>query len=242
VHYGCLARLVTPRLVAQAVHDHGVLGTAQKSLNLLVRLPRNRRAGRADRRFDEERRVDTAGIIPLAALAIESPNRRFGVRYQPTNPVAFHRLLSALPVGLDEFTFVDYGAGKGRVLLMAGEYPFRRIIGVEFSPELLEVARRNLATSPGLAERVELVCMDAVEFEPPPEPLVLYFYNPFAVGVMRAVLERVSASLQRLPRPAYALLTGDSPLGDVLMEAGFKPLPGGAADPRRTGVFAFTNP
>ena len=42
------------------------------------------------------------------------------------------------------FTFVDLGSGKGRTLLMASDYPFRRIIGVELLPSLHQIAQENL--------------------------------------------------------------------------------------------------
>ena len=44
---------------------------------------------------------------------------------------------------LDGFTFIDLGSGKGRTLLMASDYPFRRIIGLE----LLEELRRSRFTT-----------------------------------------------------------------------------------------------
>ena len=43
----------------------------------------------------------------------------------------------------DRFTFVDFGAGKGRVLMMACEYPFKQVIGVELSRKLHATASRN---------------------------------------------------------------------------------------------------
>jgi predicted RNA methylase len=43
-----------------------------------------------------------------------------------------------------ETTFVDIGSGKGRALIIAAEYAFKRIIGVEYSPSLATICRRNL--------------------------------------------------------------------------------------------------
>ena len=52
--------------------------------------------------------------------------------------------MARLDVDHSEFTFVDYGLGKGRVLMLATEYPFKRIVGVEFSESLDRTARQNL--------------------------------------------------------------------------------------------------
>jgi SAM-dependent methyltransferase len=110
-----------------------------------------------------------------------------------------------LPAGS---TFVDFGCGKGRAVLLAGEHPFRAVVGVEFSPELVEVARRNLRNCRGFAHvccNMEVVCMDAARYEIPAGPLVLYFYNPFMEEVMQAVIERLRESLARDPRPVVVI-------------------------------------
>ena len=65
--------------------------------------------------------------------------------------------MGKLDVDHREFSFVDYGSGKGRVLMLAAAYPFRRILGVEFSESLDRVARDNIATLGADAGRVETV-------------------------------------------------------------------------------------
>jgi hypothetical protein len=66
--------------------------------------------------------------------------------------------------------------------------------------------------------------MDAVDFDPPEEPLVLYFFNPFAPPVLREVLARVQASLDRRPRPAYVVVTAPPELAETIEETGFEPI------------------
>ena len=128
-----------------ALRRYGVAGTVREALRLL----RTRRAGEAAKRrsldFDRRHGVDTAGIVRLGALRIESPNRDLGVRYQPSDPDDFRSLVEALPIDPKDYVLVDLGSGKGRVLLLASEFPFRRVVGVEFSQELNEIAERNVA-------------------------------------------------------------------------------------------------
>src|SRR6266496_57342 len=78
----------------------------------------------------------------------------FHSAYQPTEPAAFHEMLDALQqcpadnqttLNFRDFTFLDLGSGKGRTLLMASDYPFRRVVGVELLPALHGIAVRNLA-------------------------------------------------------------------------------------------------
>ena len=176
----------------------------------------------------------------MGALRIESPNRDLGVRYQPSDPDGFRSLVEALPVDLKDYVFMDLGSGKGRVLLLASEYPFRRVVGVEFAQELNEIAERNVALYDGARRRcgdVRTVTADAADYLLPEEPVVLYLYNPFAPEVLRRHLKRNRDSLERGSRPVYVLVTGSRELVGVLEAAGFERLRSGGEDGGR-GIFA----
>jgi SAM-dependent methyltransferase len=218
----------------RALRRRGVTGVFGEALHRFVAIRSGRRQRLRDRRFDREHGVDTARIVHLRALEIASENRELGVRYQATNPSLFRERMASLPIDYLDYVFVDFGSGKGRALMLASEFPFRRIVGVEFSAELTEIARRNLHSYRSelrRCENVELVCTDAVEYEIPDEPVVLYFYNPFDEPVLRRVLARIRASLDARPRPAFVVTTGETS-GQAIEEAGFRPLEG-------TGVYAW---
>jgi SAM-dependent methyltransferase len=206
----------------RAIGRYGVLGTAAKCARIAAATPQRLRAGRRDRAFDTQYAIDTAGIVHLHELDIQGANVRYGVRYEPTNPEWFRGLIGWLPIDYRDFVFVDFGAGKGRALVLASEFPFKRIVGVEFSAALAEIARGNVER---LSERAdfEVRCVDAVDYELPDEPCVLYFYNPFASPVLRRVLENIRHSLERTPRRMFIVVTGDAPLATIV-ESGFSPL------------------
>ena len=132
--------------------------------------------------------------------------------YQPTEPGAFHEMLGGLldsaKVDYADFIFVDLGSGKGRTLMMASDYPFRRIIGVELLPALNEVARENLGLYKNESKRcndIESVCADATTFPLPAAPLVIYLFNPFPELPLRRVLANIAECLRRNQEPAYVL-------------------------------------
>ena len=130
-------------------------------------------------------------------------NKEHGVDYVGIDPDYFHTLMQASDANGGR-VFVDFGCGKGRAILLAATYPFKRIVGVEFSPQLAETARRNLLTyrNPGQVCRdIEMVLCDAVDFPIPDDPLVLFFYNPFGAEVMERVVGNVRRSLEGHPRP-----------------------------------------
>jgi SAM-dependent methyltransferase len=162
------------------------------------------RARRQAARFDREHGVDTAGILSQRVLAVPSPSAPHAIRYRPTTPGAFKQMMTAIPTDLSRFSFVDFGSGKGRVLLLASHLPFREVIGVEFSAKLHRIAERNIAsyraTKPILS-KPRAVEADATKFDLPNGPLVLYFYNPFGAPILQQVLRRAEVH----PAPIFAV-------------------------------------
>jgi hypothetical protein len=158
--------------------------------------------------FDFRYGVQTAPEIPLRNLAIDSPNAALGVKYAATEPRYFNLILDEWGLDYSKFTFIDFGAGMGRVLLMASERPFRKIIGVEFARELITIAENNLRSySPRRRQchDVELVAADATDFNPPVEPSIFYFFNPFDRKIFVKVIANLERSLRHHPREAYVL-------------------------------------
>lgn len=151
--------------------------------------------------FDRRHGTDTSTFAELKTLGIASDNKRHGERYQPSPVYSLRRLLRRLDIRHSEFSFVDFGSGKGRTLLIASELPFKQVIGVEFAEELHLQAERNIARyCPRAADNVTAVHIDATEFKLPESDLVLYFFNPFNQLVLSQVLDNLTASLQTKPR------------------------------------------
>ena len=168
--------------------------------------PARRRSRYGDIDYDFDHGVDTT----WATVTLRTRVRELlsGGRYQPSEPELFHQILHSLPVAPDGFTFIDLGSGKGRTLLMASDYPFRRIIGVEFLAELDTIARENIARYRGDRQKcfaLESHAGDARDFSFPAEPTVLYLFNPFPEDVLHAVLRNLRNSITDSPRPIYVL-------------------------------------
>jgi hypothetical protein len=128
--------------------------------------------------------------------------------YQPTVPAEFSEILQQLArVDFTSFTFIDLGSGKGRALLLAADYPFQHIIGVEVQAELHAVAEENLARLRENGSKIDAhsICLDAREFVFPPDPLVVYLFNPFPDYVLSTVIDNLRISLACHPRPVYVI-------------------------------------
>ena len=159
--------------------------------------------------------VDTCGEIPLVELNFQSENKAPGLEYQSHHPRILRAFLQSLAldwaIDYEKYTFVDFGCGKGRVLLVASEFPFRRIVGVEFAVPLAEVAKRNLVSYRSKTQKcrdISVLAMDAVDYQLPEEPEVLYFYSPFPPAVMEQVFQNIERSLQQSPRELLVLFSG----------------------------------
>jgi len=128
--------------------------------------------------------------------------------YMPTDPAEFREMMAALSVDFSKFTFIDIGSGKGRTLLMASEYPFRRIVGVEILPEFDRAARENIRSYNSATQRcskIESVRADGLDFALPHDPLVLYLFNPLPEAALREFVQGIERSLAQSPRPLWLI-------------------------------------
>jgi SAM-dependent methyltransferase len=185
------------RRLRRALRRHGLAGSAREAIHMVTQRSKRREALHRELAFDREHGVDTAGIVRLDELAFKSDSKVHGTRYEAITPEAFHGVLARVDLGEQDLTFVDLGSGKGRAVLLASLYPFRRIVGVEFSPELDEVARRNVERFSGAEQRcddIELRCEDAAAYDLPAEPVLVYIYNSFDRPLMQRVLANLAAS------------------------------------------------
>jgi 16S rRNA G966 N2-methylase RsmD len=153
--------------------------------------------------FDYKYKVETINTIMLDELEIDSPNKVHGRYYEGTNAYLFKKAFSHIKVDVPNSCLVDFGSGKGKVMLMAAERGFRKVIGVEFSIELVEICRRNIETFKQKTKsktEFEVVHMDAAEYEIPSEANLLFFSNPFDEMLIAKVIDKILRSLEMYPR------------------------------------------
>jgi len=166
-----------------------------------------------ERRFDRKHHVETCNIVRLEEYDIEPEKKEGAVRYQPTPVAPLRSILGNLDIDHARFTFVDIGSGKGRVLLLASEFPYKKIIGVEISHRVHRVAERNFATWKNRRQRcrnLQSICTDAGEYRFPEDPLVLFFFTPFTSAVLARVIDNLKNSMAGNPRPVHIVYFGSS--------------------------------
>jgi cyclopropane fatty-acyl-phospholipid synthase-like methyltransferase len=162
--------------------------------------------------FDTTRHVQTSGLVARPAASKIVGEIKDSYIYGPVRVANAHAALRDLPLGggdYSRYTFIDMGSGKGRVLFVAAEYPFRKVIGVEFSNALHDEAVANLKRYKYPGRRcadIEPVHVDARDFEFPNDNLVIYLFNPFGPEVMERMLANLEKSLERHPRHAIVVM------------------------------------
>jgi SAM-dependent methyltransferase len=155
--------------------------------------------------YDKTRGTDTMNRIAQAELKLQHEAKASAHPYIPTRGRAFRKLFDTLkfPPGS---VFLDYGSGKGKVLFLAAEYGFKRIVGVEYAPELNDVALANIKKLPReKAERIVSVVGDARTYEVEDDVNVFYFFNPFENDVLLASIGQIRKSLDRKPRKIWVI-------------------------------------
>jgi len=143
--------------------------------------------------------VDTGGFVEARELGLSTPDAH---GFAPSSWFTLRRILAPDEVTPDD-VFLDVGAGKGRIVLSAAlGYRFHRVAGIELSPELAEVARRNLdrIRSPLRAVQVSIVQGDATVIPLADDVTVIYAYDPFEGELFAELLTHIFASLERRPR------------------------------------------
>ena len=162
-----------------------------------------------NRLFDIRYGVDTHRVTGIAEQGVSPAEAAQGNNiYRPIWISEFRRFMRELDVDPRQFTFVDFGSGKGKMMFLAAQYGFARVVGVEYAPGLHAVAIENIErfkkSSKCLAEFTEINA-DAREFSLPQEPLVMIMFNPFDPEVTRAVLESIENDHRRNPREMFLL-------------------------------------
>jgi hypothetical protein len=172
-------------------------------------LPQRRKRRYGDADYDWDFRVNTT------SATVGWRDRLLGLLhspYQPTEPALFHEILAMLfhDAGIDprEFLFIDLGSGKGRTLLMASDYPFREIIGVELLPSLHRAAQENIAAYKSGRQScfiLQSIYADASAFEFPSLPMVLYLFNPLPEHALIKTLQNFKVSLEGNSRKCFVI-------------------------------------
>ena len=163
--------------------------------------------------FDQIHGTETSGLVPARDLITGHPNDEHVTAYYGVAPsilrtLVQHWLTTAPPHHITDYTFLDIGSGKGRAVLLASEFPFRQVLGVELNPAMAAIAQANVdiwsrahaddptasATAP-----IQILQDDALNLTFPSTPTVVFLFHPFEDPVLKALLRRIETAFASRP-------------------------------------------
>jgi len=186
--------------LTQAVRRYGMLRT----LNIILL---RKLAIVADILFDLKNGTDTRTVTELNDLYIISSNKKKGWKYESTPILALQKLFSMLIIPNNSI-FVDFGCGKGKVLIIASEFGFKEVRGIDFSSELCKIAVNNcLKYKERVQNTIEYSVFesDVVDYQVRDDENVFYLFNPFDARILENVLNNIQLSLSRFPRKIWII-------------------------------------
>lgn len=161
------------------------------------------------RSFDRKYKVRTSGHIDLSATSFDRSKLHRATAYGPVNAWGFQRLLKSLDLP-KSYSFVDLGCGLGRACILAAEYGFAKVTGVELAPELCQVARENIRNCKVPRARtlpVQVIEGDVLEYTDRSEDDVYFMYRAFSVEFFQQVLEKLVRRGPSHKRPFTVIYT-----------------------------------
>ena len=188
--------------------------------------------------FDEMHGVDTSGLVPAHHLITGHPNDEHVTAYYGVAPSILRTLIehwreTVPPHPIGRYTFVDIGAGKGRGLLVASEYRFHKVVGIELNPAMAAIARQNVGrwtrahredSTAARVAPIQVFEQDALDFDLPGTPVVLFLFHPFEAPLLKQLLRRIETQFAKRPQggaepasvPALDLIYVNAECADVL--------------------------
>jgi hypothetical protein len=143
------------------------------------------------RAFDRRHHVETAREEFLSEMGVaEDAVARGNTVYRVTWGSLITKAMARLDIDPRRYSFIDYGSGKGKAMLMASDLPFKTIIGLEYAKRLHDIAAENCRTyrSPNQqCHSLVPIQADALEYTPPAGPIVCFMCNPFDEATLGAV-------------------------------------------------------
>jgi hypothetical protein len=207
----------------QALQNGSFPGSRQETIATEMSRPRPQPAVHP---FDALHGTDTSGLLAGKVIAqgtsakIEELTAYYGVAPSILRGLLDLWIDETSPQPVEQTVFYDVGAGKGRAMLLASQYPFLRVDGVELNPELAAIAQANIALwqhdpAANALAPLRLHQADATFHPLPSAPTVAFLFHPFERPVLRRFLLHVERTLTARPQP-FDLLYANAEHGSLL--------------------------
>ena len=152
-------------------------------------------------RGEKKYNINTTGADSLKSLEKKGIDITHATIYMPVSYDILEMFFEEIK--LSTFShFLDVGCGKARAMCVAAAYDVKKISGVEFSKDLYNTAKENIAATKlkFTSTYFKIYNNDAFYFEIEEDVDCIFFFNPFDETVMSGVMENIETSLETNPR------------------------------------------
>jgi len=143
-------------------------------------------------KFDKRYNVSTQDVMSHKDLGLTS---QYSVDYVPIHERVINHVLNNLNISYEDYIFIDLGCGKGRAILAAMLFPFKKIIGVELieftskiATDNVEILKKNKLVK---CTDIEICCQDAINFDIPNDNITFFLFMPFVGPILDQVLDKI---------------------------------------------------
>ena len=168
--------------------------------------------------------INTIKPESLDALTIAEGDKTKSSPYEALNYFILENLLGNFcKLFPREKSLIDVGSGKGRVMVAAAHYGFKKITGVDFAKELCAAAKRNInkIKTQFPDTTFNIYCKDILNYEINADDKVFFLFNPFNKEIMEKFLEIIDGSVKKYPRTIYFIYANPQQK-EVLLQKGYK--------------------
>jgi SAM-dependent methyltransferase len=166
--------------------------------------------------------IETTPLNNLKNLSLKG-NIEGAEIYQGANYFLLEKVFSFLDTIEGSKNIIDFGCGKGRVMVVAAHYNFNKITGIDFAKELCDEAINNMIPiQKRFPEKIfNVIHINAAEHTIEDDTNVFFFFNPFDEVIMLKVVKNILASLKKNEREIYVVYV--NPVHkEIFLSAGFE--------------------
>ena len=110
-------------------------------------------------------------------------------RCSPSGNNYLRNLLNNLEISNND-SILDIGCGKGSVLNILINYPFKEICGIEISSKLAKICKKNMLKKKD--NRVKIINKDARNFNHFKKYNYYYMYNPCSASILKPIIQNIA--------------------------------------------------